>query len=109
MATTQNNRLMQIATPLAYDFLLINRISVSEGLSQLFSFELELLHEEENPGFEPTIVKAESMLGQAVTVNINQRDGTKRSFSGIVNQFSQGNRNTCFHFITRRSSRMSGS
>lgn len=96
--TTQNNRLMQIATPLAYDYLLISRISATEGLSRLFSYEVELLHEEENPGFEPTVVDATQLLGQGVTVTIDQRDGTKRNLNGIVNQFSQGNRNTRFSF-----------
>ncbi|MEZ5425018.1 MAG: type VI secretion system tip protein TssI/VgrG [Pyrinomonadaceae bacterium] len=96
--TTQKNRLMSIATPLGEDYLLINRISATEGLSRLFSFEIELLHEEDSPGYEPTVVKAESMLGQAVTVSIGQRDGTERYFNGMVNQFSQGNRNTRFSF-----------
>lgn len=89
---------MSIATPLGEDYLLINRISATEGLSRLFSFEIELLHEEENPGFEPTVVAAESMLGRAVTVSVFQRDGTERYFNGMVNQFSQGNRNTRFSF-----------
>jgi type VI secretion system secreted protein VgrG len=96
--TTQNDRLMQITTPLAYDYLLISRISATEGLSRLFSFEVELLHEEETPGFQPTVVDATQLLGQGVTVTINQRDGTKRNLNGIVNQFSQGNRNTRFSF-----------
>lgn len=96
--TTQTDRLMQITTPLAYDYLLISRISATEGLSRLFSFEVELLHEEENPGYEPTVIDATRMLGQGVTVTINQRDGTKRNLNGIVNQFSQGNRNTRFSF-----------
>lgn len=96
--TTQNDRLMQITTPLAYDFLLISRISATEGLSRLFSIEVELLHEEENPGFEPTVVDATKMLGQGVTITVDQRDGTKRNLNGIVNQFSQGNRNTRFSF-----------
>jgi type VI secretion system secreted protein VgrG len=96
--TTQTDRLMQITTPLDYDFLLISRVSATEGLSRLFSFEVELLHEEENPGFEPTVVDATQMLGQGVTVTIDQRDGTKRNLNGIVNQFSQGNRNTRFSF-----------
>ncbi len=98
MPTTQSNRLMHIATPLGEDYLLINRLAATEGLSQLFSFEVELFHEETSPGFEPTIVEAESILGQGVTISINQRDDTKRTFSGIVNQFSQGNRNTRFSF-----------
>jgi type VI secretion system secreted protein VgrG len=98
METTQDTRMMSIATPLGKDYLLINRLVATEGISRLFSFEVELLHEETSPGFEPTIVEAESILGHGVTISINQRDDTNRTFSGIVNQFSQGNRNTRFSF-----------
>ncbi len=75
MATTQANRLMSISTPLGEDFLLINRFSAIEEISSLFSFEVELLHEENQPGYEATIVSAESILGQAVGIQISQRDG----------------------------------
>ena len=99
MATTQNNRLLSIVTPKAYDYLLLNRIAATEGLSRLFSFEIELLHEEDSPGFEPTVVEAKEVLGQSVTITINQREeGTKRHYNGLINQFSQGNRNTRFSF-----------
>ena len=98
MTTTQRNRLMSIATPHKDDYLLINRLVAREALSELFSFEVELLHEESAPGFEPTVVEAETMLGQSVSIKINQRDGTTRSLCGIVNQFSQGTRNTRFSF-----------
>jgi type VI secretion system secreted protein VgrG len=98
MATTQRNRLMAIYTPLGEDFLLINKLSASEGLSELFSFEVELLHEEEEAGYAPTMVDANSLLGQSVTVAISQRDGTTREFTGMVNQFSQGTRHTRFSF-----------
>ena len=47
MATTQRKRLI-ISTPLGEDYLLINQIAVTEGLSRLFSYEVELLHEEDN-------------------------------------------------------------
>lgn len=96
--TTQDRRLLSIATPLGKDFLLINRLTANEGLSQLFSFEVELLHEENDPGFTPTPVDVKSILGQAVTVSIEQRDKTTRAFSGIVNHFSQGNRNVRFSY-----------
>jgi type VI secretion system secreted protein VgrG len=98
MATTQDKRLMQIFTPLGKDFLLINKLSASEGLSELFSFEVELLHEEAEPGYAPTVVDANSLLGQSVTVALSQRDGTTREFTGMVNQFSQGTRHVRFSF-----------
>ncbi|MGC2236676.1 MAG: type VI secretion system tip protein TssI/VgrG [Pyrinomonadaceae bacterium] len=98
MATTQDGRLMKIYSPLGKDFLLVNKLSASEGLSQLFSFEVELLHEEDKVGFAPTVVKASSILGQAVTVTVEQRAGTTREFTGMVNQFSQGTRHARFSF-----------
>ena len=96
--TTQQNRLMVITTPLGEDFLLINRFVATEEISSLFSYEVELLHEEEAPGFEPTAVDVKSLLGQDVSIDINQRDGTARTFSGIVNHFSQGHRDTRFSY-----------
>ena len=98
MATTQDKRLLAIYTPLAKDFLLLNRITATEGLSQLFSFEVELLHEEEQAGFAPTIVDPTTLIGKAVTIAINQRDGTIRELTGIVNRFSQGSRDTRFSY-----------
>jgi len=96
--TTQDDRLLSITTPLGKDFLLINRFTANEGISSLFSYEAELLHEENDPGFTPTPVDVKSILGKAVTVSIEQRDKTKRTFTGIVNHFSQGNRNVRFSY-----------
>lgn len=95
---TQRNRLLSISTPLEEDFLLINRLSAREEVSSLFSFEIELLHEEKEPGYEPTVIDPEHLLGQAVAIDINQRDGTTRTLSGIVNHFSQGHRDTRFSY-----------
>ncbi len=98
MATTQDKRLLAIYTPLGKDFLLLNRITAHEGLSELFSFEVELLHEEDQSGFTPTIVDPKSIIGKAVTVQIDQRDGTVREWTGIVNRFSQGSRDVRFSY-----------
>ena len=96
--TTQDDRLLSITTPLGKDFLLINRLTANEGLSQLFSYEVELLHEENDPGYTPTPVDVKSLLGQGVVISIEQRDKTKRTFTGIINHFSQGNRNVRFSY-----------
>ncbi|MCY7377459.1 MAG: type VI secretion system tip protein VgrG [Pyrinomonadaceae bacterium] len=98
MATTQQNRLLNIFTPLGADFLLLNRLSATEEISSLFSFEVELLHEENEVGFETTVVDVKAILGQAVAIEIAQRDGTTRTLTGIVNQFSQGHRDTRFSY-----------
>ncbi len=98
MATTQQNRLLSISTPLGEDFLLINRLTATEEISSLFSFEVELLHAEEQPGFEATAADEKAILGQGVTIQINQRDRTQRSLSGMVNHFSYGHRDTRFSY-----------
>jgi type VI secretion system secreted protein VgrG len=98
MATTQDGRLMSIATPLGKDFLLINRFTATEGLSQLFSIDVELLHEENEVSFTPTKVDPTSLLGQGVTISIAALDGSTREFTGMVNKFSQGNRDVRFSY-----------
>lgn len=102
MATTQRNRLMSISTPLGEDFLLINRLTAREEISSLFLFEVEVLHEETEAGYETTTVDVKSILGQAVAIEISQRDGTIRTLSGIVNHFSQGHRDTRFSYYYAR-------
>ena len=51
MKTTQNERLLKIATPLGEDFLLLQRMTFTEGLSRLFEGELELWHDEGEAGY----------------------------------------------------------
>ncbi len=98
MATTQDKRLLKITTPLGKDFLLINKLTASESLSKLFSFEVELLHDEDTAGYEPTVVDVQRILGQNVSISLEQRDKTTREFNGIVSQFSQGTRHVRFSF-----------
>jgi type VI secretion system secreted protein VgrG len=47
----------------------------------------------------PTVVEAKSILGQEVSIDIYQRDGTTRTLSGIVNHFSQGHRDKRFTYF----------
>ena len=97
MPTTQEGRLLSLTTPLPYDHLLIKRIRAFEGLSQLFRFELEMLHDDrEEPGDEPTLIDPKKLLGQKMTVAVQQADGAERFFNGICVQFTQGNRNESF-------------
>ncbi len=98
MATTQDKRLLSITTPLGKDFLLINKLTANESLSKLFSYEVELLHDEDEPGYEPTVVDVQKLLGKNVSIVLEQRDKTKREFNGIVSQFSQGTRHVRFSF-----------
>jgi type VI secretion system secreted protein VgrG len=98
MATTQDGRLMSIVTPLGKDYLLVNRFTAAEGLSQLFSIDIELLHEENTVSFSPTVVDPHSLIGQSVTIFLSAEDGSTREFSGMVNKFSQGNRDIRFSY-----------
>jgi type VI secretion system secreted protein VgrG len=98
MATTQDGRLMSISTPLGKDFLLINRFKANEALSELFQIDIELLHEEDTADYSPTTIAPNSLIGQAVTIYIEASDGSQREFTGIVNKFSQGNRDVRFSY-----------
>ena len=83
MAYTQDNRLIAIDTPLGKDALLLTGFKGIEGISGLFSFELNLLSENHN-------IKFEDIIGKNVTVSIILADGDKRFFNGIISSFSQG-------------------
>ena len=89
---------MNIATPLGKDFLLINRFTANEGISELFRYDIELLHEEDEASHAPTVVDPKKIVGQAVTVFISALDGSEREFTGIVNRFTQGNRDVRFSY-----------
>ena len=98
MSTVQRERLLKITTPLEDEFLLLNRMSASEALSTLFSYEIELLHEETKEGFEPTMVDVQALLGQPVSIELKQMNVGSRYFNGIINRFSQGARNLRFSY-----------
>lgn len=83
MAYIQENRLIAIDTPLGPDVLLLTGFKGKEGLSRLFSFDLNLLSENHGIAFE-------EIVGQNVTVSIVLADGDKRYFNGIISRFSQG-------------------
>lgn len=96
MPTTQEGRLLFVTTPLADDFLLIKRIRATEGISQLFRYDLELLHEENEASDEPTLVDPQQVLGQKMCVTVRQADGAERFFNGVCVEFEQGTRNERF-------------
>jgi type VI secretion system secreted protein VgrG len=83
MPYTQENRLIAIDTPLGTDVLLLTGFSGAEGLSSLFTFELDMLSENHNIAFK-------DIIGKNVTVSITLADGDKRFFNGIISRFSQG-------------------
>lgn len=94
--TTQDQRLIQMSTPLAKDFLLIDRLRCTEGLNQLFQIDLDILHEEQVEGFETTPVDPTALLGNPITVSAHQHGGITRYFHGICVRFSHGSRTQRF-------------
>ena len=84
MSYTQDGRPLAIQTPLGKDKLFLIGISGQERISQLFSFQLEVLAEKK------TEVAFEKLLGQNVTVEIELPTKEKRFFSGICKQGDRG-------------------
>jgi len=83
MPYMQENRLIAIDTPLGKDVLLLAGFRGTEGLSRLFSFELNILSENHNISFE-------DIIGKNVTISVVLADEDKRYFNGLISRFSQG-------------------
>jgi type VI secretion system secreted protein VgrG len=79
---TQENRFLVINTPLGTDKLLLRSFNGYEAMSQLFSFQLDLLAEDENVDFG-------AIVGKNVTFSVMLGDGeTGRFFNGFVSRFT---------------------
>jgi type VI secretion system secreted protein VgrG len=81
---TQDYRLLAIDTPLGKDVLLLQELAGYEGISRLFTYELDLLaHDNDSISFE-------DIVGQKVSISIQLPDGSPRYISGYVSRFTQG-------------------
>ena len=98
MALKQKGRQLLINTPLGEDYLLLKEFSATETISELFSFQLKLVHEETTPGLIPTVIDPEKLLGQPVSIKINMPDKTSRCFNGVISHWRQGNRDIRFTY-----------
>ncbi|NVN91639.1 MAG: type VI secretion system tip protein VgrG [Desulfuromonadales bacterium] len=83
MAYIQENRLIAIDTPLGKDVLLLAEFHGSEGISRLFSFELNLVSENHNISFA-------DIVGKNVTLSIILADASVRYLNGVISRFAQG-------------------
>ncbi len=81
MDYTQENRLINIVTPLGEDELLLTGFTGKEGVSSLFSFELELLSENNSIVFQ-------DIIGKNITITVMLPNGNERYFNGIVSSFT---------------------
>jgi type VI secretion system secreted protein VgrG len=85
----QENRLMELSTPLGKDVLLLQELRGREGLSQMFRFDLHLLSEEK-------AIKYEDIVGKKVTITLRHGDKKKRYINGVVSRFVQGKKDDRF-------------
>ena len=81
--TNQGTRLLTLATPLGEDVLLLTSFTGEESLSQLFTYHLELVSEEE-------CIHPAEIVGKNVTWGIQEWDKQPRWFNGHVASFSAG-------------------
>jgi type VI secretion system secreted protein VgrG len=81
---TQANRLIAVDTPLGPDVLLLQSLAGYEGISRLFSYELDLL------AYDNDSISFQDIVGQKVSITLHLPDGTPRYISGYVSLFTQG-------------------
>ncbi|RZL63916.1 MAG: type VI secretion system tip protein VgrG [Variovorax sp.] len=74
-------RVVTAHTPLGPEQLLFRSMHGSEGLSQLFEFEVDLLS-------PTTSVDMKAMLGKPLTLEVKTLDGTPRYLNGQVTRFT---------------------
>jgi type VI secretion system secreted protein VgrG len=89
-AYAQAERPLAVNTPLGKDKLLLVGLSGHEGISQLFSFDLELLADNK------TDVAFDNLLGQKITVSLALPKHKKRYLNGICHWVMQGGRDDKF-------------
>ena len=83
---TQDGRPLLVKTPLGKDKLLLRGFSGTEGLSQLFRFQLDMLAEKQ------TEVPFDQLLGQKITIEFLLPNKQKRFLNGICSRVGQGSR-----------------
>lgn len=89
MSYSQEGRLISIDTPLGTDVLLLQSISGHEGISRLFEFDLDLISESESISFT-------DIVGESVTISLEQYDGSIRYLNGCVSRFAQSGQDSRF-------------
>ncbi|HVK12638.1 MAG TPA: type VI secretion system tip protein TssI/VgrG, partial [Gemmataceae bacterium] len=82
---SQEGRGLAVHTPLGPDALLLQGLTGTEAVSELYRFDLDLLAEVARGD-----VPFEKVLGQPVSVLLRRTDGEPRQINGIVSRFAQG-------------------
>jgi type VI secretion system secreted protein VgrG len=88
---TQDDRFLELTTPLGKDVLLLNSFSISEKVSSLFTMQLDTLFK--------GMVDPKKLLGQPISIKVKIDESTSRYFHGIVNEVEIGDETERFrHF-----------
>jgi type VI secretion system secreted protein VgrG len=74
--------MMAISTPLGKDYLVLRSFTAQEGISRLFSFELDLLSED-------SAIQFKDIIGQRVTIRVTLSNMKERYFNGFISRFAQ--------------------
>lgn len=82
---------MLIDTPLGEDFLVLKEFSASETISELFSFQLKLVHEENTEGLIPTVVGRKLFWGSGENSLPNIRETFLEQIPDQYFVFAEGN------------------
>lgn len=94
MPLSQTNRLFQVTSPLGTDLLVVTGFRGTENISQLFSFQLDLV------AANSTTVDFRKLVGNEMTLSIGTPgpggSGAWRYMNGICAAFSEGDRNMDF-------------
>src|SRR5262249_52966914 len=78
------------------DHLLLASFTGQEAVSQLFSFQLDLIAENAKFNNIDKEISFEALLGQKISIRLNLPGEKKRFFSGICSRFSQGAQDEVF-------------
>ncbi len=81
--TNQQSRLLTLTTPLGEDVLLLTGFTGQEAISRLFSYQLEMVSEEED-------IKPQDIVGKNVSWAVQEVDKEPRWFNGHVSRFAAG-------------------
>jgi len=95
VATTQDNRLLRIDTPLGKDVLLIEGFRVQEGISHPFVIHVDAISELT----KASQVTAEALIGKNALITVMLKDKAKRYFHGMISRLIQGGRGAEERFV----------
>ena len=83
MPLSQQERFLNLTTPLGDDALLLTSFLGNEEMSRLFTYELEMISDNAS-------IEASEIVGRNVTFSVLLPDDSRRFFSGIVSHFMAG-------------------